>query len=78
MIEVCEVKASSNFMLNLHFNNGEKRTFDMRPYLHYTVFRRLENAAFFSLARVDYGTVTWPGEIDIAPETLYDCSIPIK
>ena len=54
MIEVCEVNASPDFMLNLHFNNGEKRTFDMKPYLHYTVFRRLENAAFFSLARVDY------------------------
>lgn len=65
MIEVCEVKTSPDFMLNLHFKNGEKRTFDMRPYLHYTVFRRLENAAFFSLARVDYGTVTWPGEIDM-------------
>ena len=35
---------------------------------------RLENPAFFGLARVDYGTVTWPSEVDIAPETLYDCS----
>lgn len=77
MIQVCEVRASSDFMLNLHFNNGEKRAFDMRPYLRYTVFRRLENPAFFSLARVDYGTVTWPGEIDIAPETLYGCSVPV-
>jgi uncharacterized protein DUF2442 len=78
MIEVCEVNAAPDYKLNLHFNTGEKRTFDMRPYLQYTVFRRLENAVFFSLARVDYGTVTWPGEIDIAPETLYYCSIPIE
>jgi hypothetical protein len=25
-------------------------------------------------ARVEYGTVVWPGNIDIAPETLYDRS----
>jgi len=43
----------------------------MQPFLHYPVFRRLQNPGFFALARVDYGTVTWPGEIDIAPETLY-------
>ncbi|MFZ4857107.1 MAG: DUF2442 domain-containing protein [Desulfuromonadaceae bacterium] len=77
MIEVSEVKTSPRYILNLHFNNGEKRTFDMTPYLQYPVFRRLENATFFSLARVEYGTVTWPGEIDIAPETLYYRSIPL-
>ncbi len=27
-------------------------------------------------AKVEYGTVVWPGNIDIAPETLYDRSIP--
>jgi len=32
---------------------------------------------FFSLASVDYGTVTWPSDIDIAPETLYECSVPL-
>ena len=76
MIEVCDVKTFPDFRLWLLFNNGEKRTFDMKPYLKYPVFSRLENTSFFSLARVDYGTVVWPGEIDIAPETLYDLSTP--
>ena len=77
MIEVCYVKTFPDFILNLHFNTGEERMFDMKPYLNYTVFKRLSNAAFFALARVDYGTVTWPGEIDIAPETLYGSSVPL-
>ncbi|MFA7399655.1 MAG: hypothetical protein WCZ98_04145 [Sideroxydans sp.] len=31
----------------------------------------------FHRATVAYGTVIWPGEIDIAPETLYDDSVPL-
>ena len=77
MIEVNSVVAVPDFELILTFNSGERRRFDMRPYLHYTVFGRLENPGYFSLARVDYGTVTWPGDIDIAPETLYECSVPL-
>ena len=78
MIEVNSVVAAPDFGLLLTFTSGERRRFDMRPYLHYPVFRRLKNPGFFSLARVDYGTVTWPGDIDIAPETLYERSIPLN
>ena len=78
MLQVRSVKPTPDFLLRLVFSNGKQRQFDMRPYLHYPVFRRLENPGFFSLARIDYGTVVWPGDIDIAPETLYDCSVPIE
>jgi hypothetical protein len=78
MIEVSEVKTIQEYELLLRFNNGEERRFDMRPYLHYPVFKRLENRGYFFLARVNYGTVTWPGEIDIAPETLYEESTPLN
>ena len=78
MIQVNSVETFPNFSLLLSFNNGERRCFDMRPYLHYPVFRRLENPGFFSLAHVDYGTVIWPGDIDIAPETLYEYSVPLN
>jgi hypothetical protein len=77
VIVVNSVEVIPDFWLLLTFNSGERRCFDMRPYLHYPVFRRLENPAYFSLARIDYGTVTWPGDIDIAPETLYDRSVPL-
>ena len=77
MIEVNSVETGPDFGLLLTFSSGERRCFDMRPYLHYPVFRRLENPGFFSLAHVDYGTVTWPGDIDIAPETLYEYSVPL-
>jgi len=69
--EVAAVQARPNYALLLTFSNGEQKHFDMTPYLHYPVFRRLQNPGFFKLAKVDYGTVIWPGDIDIAAETLY-------
>ena len=75
MIRVSSVVAKPEFHLALTFSNRERRLFDMRPYLHLPVYRRLENPGFFALAQVDYGTVVWPGEIDIAPETLYGLSV---
>lgn len=75
MIRVSSVVTESNFQLILLFTNNEKRRFDMRPYLDLPIFQPLKNPGFFSLAFVDYGTVVWPGDIDIAPETLYALSV---
>ncbi|WP_299443922.1 DUF2442 domain-containing protein [uncultured Rhodospira sp.] len=77
MIRVQAVVPTENHHLLVTFTNGERRRFDMRPYLQHPVFKPLERPAFFALARVGYGTVVWPGEIDIAPETLYDRSVPL-
>jgi hypothetical protein len=62
-----------NTML-LVFENNEKRLFDMTPYLDEKPFNRLKNSPLFMQASIDNGTVVWPGNIDIAPETLWDCS----
>lgn len=75
MVEVISVVPEDDYKLLLNFDTGELRRFDMKPYLHYPVYRRLENKVFFELTQVQYGTVTWPGEIDIAPETLYEKSV---
>jgi len=40
-------------------------------------FTRLKRWDEFRLAHVGLGTVCWPGGLDIAPETLYDKSVPL-
>ncbi len=41
------------------------------PFNALTSFVKLLNSPIFFKASVQYGTVVWPGNIDIAPETLW-------
>ena len=68
---ITAVTARDDYVLLLTFTNGEIRHFDMKPYLGYPAFEPLRQTAFFELARVSHGTVTWPREIDFDPDTLY-------
>ena len=78
LIDVVSVKPRKDFYLELEFENGERKLFDMRPLLALRPWNRIANLHLFERASVDYGTVVWPGEIDIAPETLYDDSTPLE
>ncbi len=74
---VKHVRPLKNYQLELTFENGEHRLFDMTPYLSQGVFVRLQNPAVFQAARVVSGSVEWPGEIDLSYDTLYLESRPI-
>jgi Protein of unknown function (DUF2442) len=73
---ICVVPRN-DFSLELWFNTGDHRLFDARLYLDTGVFTRLQDIALFKQAFVALDTVCWPGDLDIAPEILYDLSIPI-
>jgi len=68
---VVGVVAETNHVLMLSFSNGERRRFDLSPYLHYPVFQSLASDAVFKLVQVNHGTVCWPQDIDFDPDTLY-------
>ncbi|GAB1409796.1 hypothetical protein MASR1M90_09500 [Desulfovibrionales bacterium] len=77
LLDVIQVKPQPDYSLLLEFENGEQRYFDMSRYIDQKPWVRLKtNNAFFS-AFVEHGTVVWPGNIDIDPETLYELSIPV-
>lgn len=72
---VKQAQTLENFKLRIIFSNGEKRIFDVSPYLMYPAFKRLANPAFFSLGHAEHGTVVWPDNIDLCPDTLYVDSV---
>jgi hypothetical protein len=71
METVTQVSAREDYTLELKFNTGETRLFDVRPYLEKGVFTRLKDPTMFKQAYVAFDTVCWSGNLDIAPETLY-------
>jgi len=66
---VKSVIAQKNFMLLISFTNGEEKLFDIKPYLEIGVFKSLKNAALFTTAHADYGTVVWQNDVDFDPDT---------
>lgn len=75
-LHVVHVETRPGYWLHLMFKNGERRIFDMFPYLAKKPFQRLKDPALFSLAAVDKGAVVWPGNLDMTPTTLYARSKP--
>ena len=76
MPRVCSVRPLENHKLWLRFNTDEEKIFDCKPLLTHGVFAQLRDDAFFRTVYLDYGTVVWnDGNIDIAPEHLYEYGV---
>ena len=75
--DVVKVCAQPDYSLEAVFANGERRRFDMKPYLSYPAFSPLLETNCFLKAHVAYGVVVWTDEIDLSPDTLYLRGIPL-
>jgi hypothetical protein len=69
--DVVEVKTRPDYFIDTVFANGERRRFDMKPYLTYPAFSQLLDSNCFLKAHIANGTVAWNDEIDLSPDTLY-------
>jgi hypothetical protein len=75
---VKDVKALPMHKLMLTFTNGEKKEFDMTPYLDKGVFRKLKDENEFGVVKVFMGSVVWRDGQDLCPDTLYEDGVTIK
>jgi len=66
------VLPKQDYQLEITFSNGEIGVFDCAPLLGFGVFVELQDISYFKQARVEGGTVVWPHEQDICPDTLYE------
>ena len=63
------------FRLYVEFVDGTSGEVEMERLIEAEnagVFASLRNPETFQKARVENGAVTWPGEIDLAPDAMYD------
>lgn len=68
---VISVNPASNYILNIVFENGEAKNFDVKPYLKYGIFSELNDPIYFKNVKPFLGTVHWPNGQDFCPDTLY-------
>jgi len=77
MIKVIAVKPLLDYRLELSFNNGQTRVFDVGPYLDKGIFTELRDPTYFRSVRLAFGSIAWPNEQDFGPESLYVESRPL-
>ncbi|XXM73222.1 DUF2442 domain-containing protein [Lysinibacillus sphaericus] len=65
--------------LLVDFSNGAKKFVDIKPYMNGDL-EKLKNPSSFKEAHVDAKkkTVTWPGELALDPDLLYEAGIELK
>jgi len=72
-VRVSGVRPLPEHKLWVRFNTGEARIVDFAPLLALPAFAPLADEEVFRSVYIDYGMTVWlDGEIDIAPETLYE------
>ncbi len=71
---VAAVEALPDFKLRVRFMDGTEGTVDLAALVHSPnagVFAALADSKLFAKVFVAFGAVTWPGEIDLAPDSMY-------
>jgi len=68
------VVATDNYTLIIEFDNGEKREFDVKPYINGAWYSKLKDMAYFKTVSVNGYTVEWAEGHDLCPDELYELS----
>jgi Protein of unknown function (DUF2442) len=71
---VAEVEALPGFRLRVRFNDGTEGEVEMARFIESAdagVFAALRDETLFRQAKLVLGAVTWPGELDLAPDAMH-------
>lgn len=67
---VC-VDPQEDYQLLITFDNGERRIFDVKPYLGIGIFQELTDIDLFRTVKTSFDTVEWDNKADLDPEVLF-------
>lgn len=71
---VVAVRVRAGFCLDVRFADGTEGVVDMAALLNGSdpgVFAPLRDAVRFGAVGIEHGALSWPGELDLAPDALY-------
>lgn len=69
--DVTDVKVVGEFALAVRFQDGVEGAVTFLPSFFRGVFTHLANHAEFEKVAIVDGVVTWPGELDLAPDAMH-------
>ena len=64
-----------NYIIHIEYNDGKIIDYDMKPMLNHPLFKPLKDEQLFKLAKINGSAISWPGDIDICADSLYDTMI---
>jgi hypothetical protein len=68
------VEVLPGYRINVRFLDGTEGVVDLSRLVNSPsagVFAKLSDPTVFAQVEVVYGVVTWPGEVDLAPDAMY-------
>lgn len=71
-LEVKNAKYLEEYKILLEFNNGVKKTVDLKDKLNGEVFKQLKDINYFRTFAIRYNTIEWNNGADFAPEYLFE------
>jgi hypothetical protein len=70
--DVVEVKPEADYILFVRFKDGVSGRVRISPEKLTGVLAPLRDQCFFERVFIHQGAVAWPGEIDLAPDAMYE------
>ena len=70
--DVIDVQPLDHLHLNVKFRDGLKGKVIFKESHLSGVFEALKNPTLFSRVNCEHGFVEWPGDIDLAPDAMYE------
>ena len=72
-----EVKPMDDYKLNVTFDNGEVRIYDVKPLIKGEWFGELKDKSIFNTVHIAGLSVEWVNGQDVCPDDLYYSSVPV-
>lgn len=70
--DVVQVKPVGHLRLAVWFQDGLSGEVELRELHLYGVFEALKDPEIFQQVHCEQGFVEWPGELDLAPDAMYE------